>query len=128
MATEQNVYTEEEASPFAEYLEENRGEVSGTAHIRMHSTAEGVLDQTEEVTEVLEELEEASYVQRIKDNPEDKWRISPYADSDDVINYLTDEDAHDRSYHSLGPEFDEEDIKGSLNMKELFQYRTEEYF
>lgn len=128
MAPEQNVYTEEEALPFAEYLEENRGEASGTAHIRMHSTAQGVLDQTEEVIEVLEELEKASYVQRIEDNPQDRWRISPYADSEDVINYLTNEDAHDRSYHSLGPEFDKEDIKGSLNMKELFQYREEEFY
>ncbi|MFB6116628.1 MAG: hypothetical protein ABEK10_03890 [Candidatus Nanosalina sp.] len=127
MAPEQNVYTEEEASPFAQYLEENRGEVSGTAHIRMHSTAEGVLDQTEEVIEVLEELEKASYVQRIEDNPEDRWRISPYADSDDILNYLTDEKAHDRSHHPLGPDFNEEDITGSLNMKELFQFRAEEY-
>jgi hypothetical protein len=60
MASEQNVYKKEEASPFARYLEENRDQISGTAHIRMHSTAEGVLDQTEEVIEVLEEVKKAS--------------------------------------------------------------------
>lgn len=128
MAPEQNVYTEEEALPFAEYLEENKGGKIGTAEFRMHSTAEGELSQTEEVIEVLEELEKASYVQRIKDNPQDRWRISPYADSGEAMNYLTDENAHDRRIHSLGPEFEESDIKGSLNMKELFQYRAEEYF
>lgn len=120
MAPEQNIYSEEEALPFAEYLEDNKGETSGTAQIRMHSTAAGVLDQTEEVIEVLEELEKASYVRRIEDNPEDRWTISPYAREDDVQNYLTEKDAYDRKIHPLGPEFDENDIKGALSMEELF--------
>lgn len=128
MAPEQRIYSEEESKPFAGYLEEMKGEVITTPEIRMHSTAQGELDQTEEVIKVLEELEKASYVQRIKDNPQDRWRVSPYADEEDVMTYLTDEKAHDRSHHPLGPEFEESDIKGSLNMEELFQYRAEEYF
>lgn len=120
MAPEQNIYSEDEASPFASYLGSRSGEVIGTAEMRMHSTAHGEFTDTESVYEVLEELEKGSFVQKIEDNPEDRWRISSYAVEEDVLDYLTNEDAHDRSYHPLGPEFDEEDIKGSLNMKELF--------
>lgn len=120
MAPEQNIYSEEEAFPFADYLDSKSGEVIGTAEMRMYSTAKGVFSDTESVYRVLEELEKGSYVQKVEDSPEDRWRISSYAKEEDILNYLTDEEAYDRRDHPLGPEFDEGEITGSINMKELF--------
>ena len=119
MTPEQNIYSQEEALPFADYLESKRGESIGTAEMRMHSTAHGEFSSTEEVYEVLEELEKGSFIQKIEQNPEDRWRISPYTDQGDVMKYLTDEAFTGRSYHPLGPEFEEKDVKGAVPLEEL---------
>ncbi len=53
MTSEQNIYSEDEAFPFADYLDSKSGEVIGTAEIRMLSTAHGEFTDTDSVYEVL---------------------------------------------------------------------------
>jgi len=63
------------------------GEVIGTAEMRMHSTARGVLYDTESVYRVTEELEKGRFVQKI--TQQELWKISPYAEKEeDILNWI----------------------------------------
>lgn len=127
MVLEQNFYSEAEASPFAEFLEDRKGDKFKTPEIRMKCTAAGAFKKTEKVEEVLEELERASYVMRVGHCIENTWKVSSYTEEEEVLNYLTDSTAYDRKPHPLGPEFNIEEIKGSFTMGQLFSNK-DEYF
>jgi len=108
-----NLYSKENSQSIAKYLEGRKGEKVKTNRVRMAATAENGPRNTEDINRLLEELEKASFIQKseeyaVEDNY--TWKISPFYDQKDAIQYLEDKHFTGRLPHPLGEEFDRKEV------------------